>query len=210
MHDGNLKQEKAAHHKGRPREFDTEDALDAALHVFWRQGYEGTSLTDLTEAMGISRPSLYAAFGNKEELFRRALDRYAEQGPGAIQREALAEPTARKVAERLLRSAAEALTDPANPPGCLAVQGALTCGDAAESIKNELCSRRANGEAALAERFARAKAEGDLCKDTDPVSLARFVVTITQGMSVQAAGGAARADLMNVVDMALMAWPGRA
>lgn len=205
-----LKQEKTPAHKGRPREFCTEGALDAALHVFWRQGYEGTSLTDLTEAMGISRPSLYAAFGNKEELFRRALDRYAETGPGAIQREALAEPTARRVTERLLRSAAESLTNPDNPPGCLAVSGALACGDAAESIKNELCGRRAASEAALAARFARAKEDGDLCKDTDPAALARFVVTITQGMSVQAAGGASRADLMCVVDMALVAWPGPA
>lgn len=203
-----LKQEKTAAAKGRPREFCPDEALDKALHVFWRQGYEGTSLTDLTDAMGISRPSLYAAFGNKEELFRLALDRYAEHGPGAIQREALAKPTARQVVESLLRRAAESLTDPKNPPGCLAVQGALSCGDAAESIKNELCSRRCASEAALAARFDRAKTDGDLGKDADPASLARFVVTITQGMSVQAAGGASRADLLKVVDMALMAWPG--
>ncbi len=207
MRDVNLKHEKTAAHKGRPREFDTEEALDKALHVFWRKGYEGTSLTDLTEAMGISRPSLYAAFGNKEELFRRALDRYADYGPGAIQREALAEPTARRVVERLLRSAAEALTDPCNPPGCLAVQCALTCGDAAESIKDELCRRRAASEAALAARFEQAKAEGDLGKNADPASLARFVVTITQGMSVQASGCASRADLLEVAEMALNAWP---
>jgi AcrR family transcriptional regulator len=207
MQDDNLKQEKAAAHKGRPREFDTEDALDKALHVFWRQGYEGTSLSDLTEAMGISRPSLYAAFGNKEELFRLALDRYAEHGPGAVQRKALTEPTARRVVERLLRGVAESLTDPNNPPGCLAVQGALSCGDAAESIKHELCSRRSASEAALAERFERAKQEGDLGSAVNPASLARFVVTITQGMSVQATAGATRADLIAVADMALMAWP---
>jgi len=194
--------------KGRPRGFDAAEALDKALHVFWQRGYEGTSLSDLTEAMGINRPSLYAAFGNKEELFRRALDRYAEKGPGAVYRKALAEPTARAVVERFLKGVAEFLTDPKNPPGCLSVQGALSCGEAAESIKSELCRRRAAGECALRERFERAKSEGDLAADADTAALARFIVTVTQGMSVQVAGGASRADLLMVADMALKAWPG--
>ncbi len=193
--------------KGRPREFDADEALEKALHVFWRRGYEGTSLSDLTEAMGINRPSLYAAFGNKEELFKLALDRYAQKGPGALQRSALDEPTARAVVERTLKCAAESLTDPKNPPGCLAVQGALACGEAAESIKQALCERRTATETALRARLERAKAEGDLAPDSNPEALARFVVTVTQGMSVQAQGGATRADLLRVADMALKAWP---
>lgn len=192
--------------KGRPREFDKERVLDKALHVFWERGYEGTSLSDLTEAMGINRPSLYAAFGNKEELFRLALDRYVEKGPGAVHREALAKPTAKAVVENLLKSAANSLTDPANPPGCLAVQGALSCGDAAESIKQELCLRRSRVEQELRERFERAKAEGDLGRESDPGSLARYVMTVIQGMAVQAASGASRADLHAVVGMALKGW----
>jgi hypothetical protein len=100
------------------------------------------------------------------------------------------------------------LTDPSNPRGCLAVQGALTCGEAAESIKQELCRRRSEAEQALRERLERAKAEGDIASDADPAQLARFVSTITQGMSVQAAGGASRDDLVRVADMALKAWPG--
>src|SRR5262245_62821062 len=108
--------------KGRPREFDVAEALERAMQVFWRQGYEGATLPDLTQAMGINRPSLYAAFGSKEELFRKALDRYVE-GPAAYMREALNEPTARAVAERLLGGSIDLVTDRRNPRGCLIVQG---------------------------------------------------------------------------------------
>ena len=193
--------------KGRPREFDVEKALDRALKVFWRKGYEGASLSQLTRAMGINRPSLYAAFGNKEALFRKALDRYAE-GPTAYVHEALDEPTARAVAERLLEGTIDALTDPRNPRGCLMVQGALACGEAADSVRRELASRRAAGEGALRRRFERARAEGDLPADSDPADLARYVATVIHGMSVQAAGGASREELRRVAEMALRAWPG--
>ena len=191
---------------GRPREFDTDEALDRALEVFWRRGYEGTTIPGLTEAMGINRPSLYAAFGNKESLFRRALDRYAE-GPAAYVREALDEPTARAVAERLLGGAVELLTDPRNPRGCLVVQGALACGESAEPVRRELLSRRLAREAAIRDRFERARADGDLPADTDPADLARYVTTVVQGMAVQAAGGAGRDALRRVVRIALRAWP---
>lgn len=192
--------------KGRPREFDADEALDRALEVFWRKGYEGASLSELTEAMGINRPSLYAAFGNKEELFRKALDRYAD-GPAAYTREALNAPTARAVVEGLLRGAADALTDPSHPPGCLGVHGALSCGEAAESIREELCGRRAAYEVSLRQRFERAKSEGDLATNADCADLARLVTTVAQGMAVQAAGGATRQDLRRVAEMMLRAWP---
>ncbi|WP_406695952.1 TetR/AcrR family transcriptional regulator [Singulisphaera sp. Ch08] len=192
--------------KGRPREFDVDEALDRALHVFWRKGYEGTTLLDLTEAMSINRPSLYAAFGNKEELFRKAFDRYDEE-PAARLREALSQPTVHDVADRLLRKTADALTNPGNPPGCLAVHGALSCGDAAEPIRQKLIARRAAGETALRERFERARSEGSLSADTDPADLARFIVTVTQGMAVQAAAGASRDELHRVVELALRCLP---
>ncbi|NGX96186.1 MAG: TetR/AcrR family transcriptional regulator [Candidatus Afipia apatlaquensis] len=191
---------------GRPREFDLDQALENALHVFWEKGYEGASMADLTEAMGITKPSLYAAFGNKEELFRKAFDSYVD-GPAGYAKLALLQPTARAVIERLLYGEVDAVTDPDCPAGCLSINGALTCGDAAESIKQELMARRAQGEDDLRQRFERAKAEGDLPESADPTTLARYISTIAQGIAVQAVGGAKRDELKKIVEMVLMTWP---
>jgi AcrR family transcriptional regulator len=191
---------------GRPRGFDTDQALERALKVFWRKGYEGSTLPDLTHAMGINRPSLYAAFGNKEALFRKVMDRYAE-GPAAYVRQALAEPTARRVAERLLLGAVDLVTNPRNPGGCLAVHGALACGDEAQSIRRELISRRSKREATLRQRLRKAKSEGDLPADANVADLARYIMTIIQGMAVQAASGATRNQLRRVAKTVLRAWP---
>jgi AcrR family transcriptional regulator len=191
---------------GRPRAFDVEKALDRALRVFWHKGYEGASLSDLTRAMGINRPSLYAAYGDKAALFRRVLDRYAE-GPAAFATDALNKPTTREVARHLLFGGIDLVADPRNPKGCLLVQGALACGEEARSIRLELTARRATIETALRKRLARAKSERDLPADANPADLARFVMTIMRGIAVQAAGGASRRELRRVVDLALRAWP---
>ena len=191
---------------GRPRAFCVETALDRALKVFWQKGYEGTSLFDLTAAMGISRPSLYAAYGNKEALFRKALDRYVA-GAAALLRESMEQPTARAVVEHLLLSSADGVTCPDNPHGCLTVRCALSSGEAADCIRLEMIRQRADGESILRQRLERARAEGDLPVDTSPAELARYVMTIHQGMSVQAAGGATREQLRQVVGTALKAWP---
>src|SRR5208282_1987722 len=156
-----MRQNKSSGRMGRPRSFDIDRALNRALQVFWRKGYEGTSLSDLTKAAGVNRPSLYAAFGDKEALFRKVLDRYFN-GPAAYTQEALKEPTARAVVERLLRGAAELNAAPRNPGGCLMVQGALACGEAGDSIRQELVACRAAGEASLRRRLQRAKSGGDL------------------------------------------------
>jgi AcrR family transcriptional regulator len=191
---------------GRPREFDPDTALDRAMEVFWRQGYEGASLSDLTRAMGINKPSLYAAFGDKAGLFRRAVDRYLA-GPAGYVGQALNAPTARGVTERIWRGAVERLTGPRHPRGCLAVQGALACGEETNGVRAELAAVRAAGETKVRERFERAKREGDLPPDVNAADLAKFVVTVLYGLSVQAAGGATRAQLGRVVDIALRAWP---
>jgi AcrR family transcriptional regulator len=192
---------------GRPRKFDIDEALDRAVLVFWDLGYERTTLTDLCEAMDINRPSLYAAFGTKEQLFHRALDRYAN-GPHAYEAEALALPTAREVAEALLRGAVERQTGVDTPHGCLAVLGATTHPDTESPIARALITARTAGEDAVCERFARARDDGDLSADCDPAELAAYVRTVIYGMTVKAAGGATRPQLERVVDLAMRAWPG--
>lgn len=191
---------------GRPRTFDTEQALDRALEVFWRKGYEGTSICDLTAAMGINPPSLYAAFGNKEALFRRALDRYAEK-KGAFVREALAARTAREGIAAILHGTVRFLTDKSNPAGCLLVQGIAGAGEHAQCIRDELNARRATTQKAMRDRLKQAKDDGELPEDADPAALARYFSTVTQGMAIQAAAGASRKELERVADMALRAWP---
>jgi AcrR family transcriptional regulator len=192
--------------RGRPRSFDKERALEAALRVFWEKGYDGASLSDLTRAMGINRPSLYAAFGDKESLFRQALERY-ERGPIAYMAEAFNEPTARGAIERMLKGTVAALTRPQSPHGCLYVQGALACGDESSAMRRELATRRSAGELALRRRLKKAKQDGELPAGADPADLARFYMAVMHGMSVQASGGASRAALESVAATALRAWP---
>ena len=191
----------------RPREFDCQIALDAALHVFWEKGYEGATLDDLTGAMGINRPSLYGAFGNKEQLFHRVLERYAS-GPAAYVQKALEAPTARECVEAILRGAVELCTAPENPAGCLAVHAALATGESADCVRRALVEFRAAGDRALRERFERARIEGELPKSIDTAALARFFNAVVKGMAVEAASGVCREELEPVIRLALKAWPG--
>jgi AcrR family transcriptional regulator len=191
---------------GRPRAFDVDEALDRALEVFWRQGYEGTALSDLTAAMGINRPSLYATFGNKEALFHKVLDRYAD-GPGAFAARALGLPRAREVAEALVYGAIELTAGPDTPHGCINVRTAQACGPDAEPVRHEAMTRRGADHAALRNRLRRAQAEGDLPPGADPDDLAQFVTTLMDGIAVQASGGASRAQLRRAAAVALQAWP---
>ena len=201
-----IKKGSASTAPGRPRAFDLDRALDAALSVFWERGYEGASLADLTEAMRINKPSLYAAFGDKADLFRKAVDRYMSK-QGLLWEQALQEPTARRAVERILAMVADSLTSGQNPRGCLLVQSALACSEESDGIKCELALKRAESDSLLRHRFARAQAEGELPSTVDFAALSRFFSTVLRGMSVEASGGATRKDLQNVIDLAMNAWP---
>jgi AcrR family transcriptional regulator len=193
-------------HRGRPREFCVDHALAQALRVFWSKGYEGTSLTDLTEAMGITRPSLYAAFGNKESLFRKALDLYEREKMHYVG-EALAQPTARGVAETMLRGAVENVTSCDEPHGCLRVIASVACGEEAQSIRDEVMERGKVIHQSIIERFARAKAEGDLSEHVDVEGLTDLLKAVVQGISIQAGQGASREELDRLVTTGLTMWP---
>jgi len=194
--------------KGRPREFDVDEALAAALRVFWSKGYEAASLTDLTEAMGITRPSLYAAFGNKEALFRKALDLYEREKLAYIG-EALKAPTSRAVAERLLRGALAMQTSDCEPKGCMRVLTSVGCSPEAESIRSDVMARRQSSQRALCDRMSRAKEEGDLPEGTDVEGLCAYLAAVLGGMTIQAGSGASKAQLEGLVETTLRMWPGR-
>lgn len=191
---------------GRHREFDVEKVLDSALCLFWRKGYEGTSYADLTEAAGIERPALYAAFGNKEALFRKALDRYSERYLDYLP-VALKLPTSREVAAHILYKAIELNTRFPDHTGCLGINGAMAGSDETEPVRQALIDFRAAGQADIQERFERAKAEGDLPETASPETLTAFILAMTHGMAVQAKAGFSREMLNAIADQALSTWP---
>ena len=191
---------------GRTRQFDIDEALDRALEVFWTRGYEGSTLPELTKAMGINRPSLYAAFGNKEQLFRKALDRY-QTGPMAFLTEALRKPTARAVAEAIFSGFVRMQRDREKARGCLIVSGALAAGEEAETVRRDLAQLRQAVVKTLRERFKQAIHDGDLPAATDCATLARYIATVLGGLAVQAASGATEKELRLVAALAMRAWP---
>lgn len=191
---------------GRPRAFREEAALDAAMRVFWEKGYEGTSLDDLTAAMGINRSSLYCTFGDKERLFHRVVERYSD-GPLAFLWKALQEPTARAVIESLLHASVKFLSDPTHPRGCLSLQGGLACGSGLESVNKAMVVWRRYGLLQIQKRMQRAQEEGDLPKDIHPKDLARYVTILMNGLGVQAVNGATATEMNRAMELALRTMP---
>jgi AcrR family transcriptional regulator len=194
--------------KGRPRSFDRAVALRRAMEVFWVKGYDSASLSDLTAAMSINSPSLYAAFGSKERLFREAVALYGETEGAGIWTAIPEAPTAREGFERFLRASAEAFTRSEKPAGCLIVLGALTANDANANVCRELRDQRAGNVTTLRDRLKRAVREGELPKSLDCLAVATFYATVQQGMSIQARDGASRETLLSVAVCAMTAWDG--
>jgi len=193
--------------RGRPRRFDRAAALRRAMEVFWERGYEGTSVSDLTAVMGINAPSLYAAFGSKEALFREAVALY-DATEGSATGDALRdEPTARAAIEGVLRRNAAAFADPATPSGCMIVLAATNCTPANDGVRDFLAEWRRNDEAAFADRLARGVTAGELPTGTDTRALAAFYTAVLHGLAIQARDGASHATLDAVVDHAMTAWP---
>jgi AcrR family transcriptional regulator len=194
--------------RGRPREFDEAIALDRALDLFWRQGYEGTSIADLRQAIGITAPSLYAAFGSKEELYRRVLERYLT-GLGRCLVDALREElTAYAALERFLFESAKNFSGVKNPPGCLISCAIPTCAPENRTVADVVASKRMESLHALRNRFQQAVKSGELPRGTDTEQLARFYGAVIQGMSIQALDGAGTKALRGIAETALKAWPG--
>ncbi len=191
---------------GRSREFDVGKALDAALGVFWSKGYEGASYSDLTKATGVERPALYSAFGNKEALFLRALERYYDHYLDFFPA-ALAQPTAKAVVAFILRAAADLHTRYPEHTGCLGINGALACSDDAKPVQKALIEARENGEIQLRQRFEQAKAQGDLPQDADCEALAAYVCAVLHGMAIQAKAGFSRERLDAISSQVLAGWP---
>lgn len=194
--------------RGRPRSFDRDVALRRAMEVFWSKGYDGASLSDLTAAMGINSPSLYAAFGSKESLFREAVALYEETEGVEIWTGIPEAPTAREAFERFLRVSAEVFTRREKPAGCLIVLSALNANDANTAVCRALRDRRSENVMTLRERLKRAVREGELAADLDCLALATFYATVQQGMSIQARDGASRKRLLSIAACAMAAWDG--
>jgi AcrR family transcriptional regulator len=192
--------------RGRPRGFDRAEALRRAMEVFWERGYEGASLSDLTAAMGINRPSLYAAFGCKEALFREAVALYGSCEGAATERALRDAPTAREAVEAMLRGNADAYTCPEKPPGCMIVLAATLGAPENEEVRDYLAAWRREGQIALQRRLERAVAEGELSPSVDTGRLAAFYTTVLQGLSIQARDGASCEALSAIVDCAMASW----
>lgn len=195
--------------RGRPRAFDREVALDRALRLFWTQGFEGTSIADLTDALDINPPSLYAAFGSKEELFREALDLYLRAYGIPIERAIAEEKTALDAIVRILRDAARLFPAGATPGGCVVSSGTLNCAPDHRSIADVVAADRERLVTALEQRITAGKAKGEIPRGADPATLARYFATVISGMSVQAVDGADEATLLAIAEVAVAAWPSR-
>lgn len=192
--------------RGRPRGFDREKALHQAMQVFWRKGFDSASLAELTGAMGINPPSLYAAFGSKEDLFREAVALYADSEGGTIWDVVETAPSARAAVAGMLRNSAEAFTRGAGSRGCMIALAAPQMQGASPQACAEVKRLRAGNTALLERRLKRAVKQGELPAETDCRAIAEFYATVQHGMSIQARDGASRKTLLGIAEAAMAGW----
>ena len=195
--------------RGRPRGFDRDDVLDRAMRLFWERGYEATSVSELTEAMGITPPTLYSFFGDKKQLFLEAVNRY-QTGPGCFGAKALTEePTAERSIRRLLTEAVDSFANPRGPKGCLVVLGATNCAADSNDVFRALATRRRAAEGAVRSRIAAGLGASEFAEGTDVDALTGLVTATLYGLAIKARDGASRASLRKVIDQAMQMWPSR-
>lgn len=195
--------------RGRPRSFDRQEALRKAMELFWAKGYGNTSIAELSEAMGVAPPSLYAAFGDKEGLFREAVGFYCESEGTDIWAAFSQAPTAQQAVETFLIRSAHSFTRRGRPRGCMIVLSGLHDDADQNRTREDLKAHRRHNLLTIHQRLAEGAAAGELPDEADVNALARFYLTVQEGMSVQARDGASRQDLLDVVNTAMAAWPSR-
>lgn len=193
--------------RGRPRTFDPETALRQALDLFWERGYEGTSLSDLAEAMGIASASIYACFGSKADLFRQVMELYGTTSGGPPRRALSEHPTARAAIHAMLRATADQITRSDAPHYCMLILAASTGAVENHAVREYLADIRRSQFTAVRDRLVRGVADGDLAiSDAGLDAIARYYTTVVQGLSVQARDGADRAELEVVITCAMAGW----
>lgn len=192
--------------RGRPREFDRDQALHRALEVFWERGYQGTSISTLTHAMGIGSPSLYAAFGSKADLFREATELYLADDGAEPSRVLAAGETARSSVEAMLRANADLFTRAGEPQGCMLTRAVSTCPEDDDDVRACLDHTVEQRIRDIETRLERGAHEGETLPRTEVRALAEYVDTVVQGMAVRAIEGAPRQSLHRVVDLAMRTW----
>jgi TetR/AcrR family transcriptional regulator, copper-responsive repressor len=195
--------------RGRPREFDRDKALECAMRLFWKSGFEATSISDLTQAMQITPPALYGAFGDKKRLFLEAVGRYEESAGCFAQKAMIEEPTAERAIRSLLHGAVNTFAKPGEPKGCLVVLGATNCTADSSDIYTALADRRRNAEKAVRVRIAAGQMAGELAEDADVDALTGMITATLYGLAVKAKDGVSRAQLHKIVDQVMLMWPSR-
>jgi AcrR family transcriptional regulator len=193
--------------RGRPRTFDPDTALRQALDLFWERGYEGTSLNDLAEAMGIASASIYACFGSKEDLFRKVMMLYGTTSGEPPRRALREQPTACAAIHEMLRATADEITRPDTPHYCMLILAAPTGAVENHAIREFLADLRRDMFTAIKDRLARGVTDGDLTASAAGLdAIARYYTTVVQGLSIQARDGAGRGELEAVITCAMAAW----